>query len=244
MICEQMKRCQIIGFLFILTAFASTTSLKAQQSGVISGVVMERGTPNRIGSAEIYNKRTNSSVLSNDFGLFEVGGIVGDTLLVFKSEFNNQEIPVVINKNMVIYMVRGSTQLREVNIRGQSKKQDMNDIKQEFRNKGSFYQGKPPLLSYIFSPLTAAYELFGRTPKNARRFGKYYTTELQQTQIDGYFNESLIKSNTPLKDGKELENFMLNYRPDYDKAKNWAEYDAVKYIKEAYKRYADTLTKK
>ncbi|MDO7744866.1 MAG: hypothetical protein MUP99_13880, partial [Pedobacter sp.] len=113
----------------------------------------------------------------------------------------------------------------------------------DFRNQGSFYAGKPPLLSYIFTPLTAIYELFGRTPKNAKRFGKYYNTEMQQTTIDGFFNESLIQKNTELK-GKELENYMLNYRPDYEKSKNWTEYDAVKYIRDTYKQYTDTVKKK
>jgi len=140
-------------------------------------------------------------------------------------------------------MNMSGTTLEQVDIRGQSKKAELDGIKKEFRDKGSFYAGKPPLLSYIFTPLTALYELFGSTPKKARRFGKYYATEMQQTEIDGFFNESLIQKNTELS-GKELENFMLNYRPDYSKSKNWTEYDAVKYIRDSYKQYTDTLKKK
>ncbi len=165
---------------------------------------------------------------------------MGDTLLVFQNEYSNGEVAVTSTKDLVIYLNR-STNLREVNITaGQNKKQEISDIKQDFRDKGTFYSGKPPFLSYIFSPLTAVYELFGRTPKNARRFGKYATTELQQSEIDGFFNESLIKKNTPLQ-GKELEYFMLNYRPDYQKASKWTEYDAIKYIRDAYKKYTDDL---
>ncbi len=81
------------------------------------------------------------------------------------------------------------------------------------------------------------------TPRNARRFGKYYANELQQTEIDGFFNESLIKKHTELQ-GKELEDFMLNYRPDYSVASKWTEYDAIKYIRDSYKKYSDTLKKK
>jgi hypothetical protein len=244
MICEKMKRHQINLFLFLVLALTGSGPAFAQQAGVVSGVVMERGTTNRLSTAQVFNRRTNAVVSTSSFGLFEVGGQAGDTLVIFAPEFTDQELVVSNTSKLVVYLVRSSTQLKEVNIRGQSKKQDMLDVKQDFRNKGSFYSGKPPLLSYIFSPLTAAYELFGRTPKNARRFGRYYNTELQQTDIDGLFNERLIKANTPLTGGKDLENFMLNYRPDYDKAKNWAEYDAIKYIKEAYAKYAETLNKK
>lgn len=211
------------------------------QDFVLRGVVVERGTSNRMESAQVINKRNGFTTLTSSLGLFEIKASIGDTLLVIKRDMSDAETAVPSAKDLIIYMNR-STTLKEVDIFGQSKKAQLNDVKKDFKNKGSFYQGKPPVLSYIFTPLTAVYELFGRTPRNARRFGKYYDTELKQTQIDGYFNEYLIQNNTPLK-GKELEDFMLNYRPDYEKSKNWAEYDAIKYIRDSYKKYADTLNK-
>jgi len=200
---------------------------------------MERGTTTRLVSAGIYNKRTKGGVESKSFGIFEIGGSIGDTLVVYKEEYADAEVVVLNQKDMVIYLNRG-TNLREVKITVQSKKQELNDIKQDFRDKGTFHEGKPPLLSYIFSPLTALYELFGSTPKNARRFGKYATTELQQSEVDGVFNETLVKKNTPLQ-GKDLDYFMINYRPDYKKARKWAEYDSIKYIRDAYKKYTEDL---
>ncbi|PTS95059.1 hypothetical protein DBR11_21885 [Pedobacter sp. HMWF019] len=217
-------------------------NVSAQQGFVLKGVVMERGTTNRITSGEVVNKRTEGSVNTNDLGLFQIKVNMGDTLFVFKNEFANAEVVVQSSKDLIIYLNR-STDLREVNIYGESKKQELDGMRQEYRNKGSFYAGKPPLLSYLFSPLTAIYELFGRTPRNARHFGKFYSNELQQTEIDGFFNESIIKKHTDLKD-KDLENFMLNYRPDYSVASKWTEYDAIKYIRDSYKKYTDTLRKK
>jgi hypothetical protein len=84
--------------------------------------------------------------------------------------------------------------------------------------------------------------LVGRTPKNARRFNNYYVTEMQQTHIDAFFNKSIISSNTGLT-GKELDNFMINYRPEYEQSKNWNTYDGLKWIKESYKKYSDTAGK-
>ncbi|RAJ34405.1 hypothetical protein [Pedobacter cryoconitis] len=223
---------------------ATVTVAFAQQDFQLNGVVMTKGTTTRIAMAQVTNLRTKFTVSSNDLGLFQVKANLGDTLVIYKQDFSDKEMIVLSNKDLIVYLDNGAgTSLHEVNIRGKSKKAELDELKQDYRDKGSFYAGKPPLLSYIFAPITALYELFGRTPKNAKRFGNYYNREMQQTQIDGYFNESLIKKNTELS-GKELEDFMLNYRPDYQKAKNWTEYDAVKYIRDTYKKYTDTVKKK
>ena len=231
----------LLVFTFII---ASVSVVLAQQDFQLNGVVMTKGTTTRIAMAQVTNLRTKFTVSSNDLGLFQVKANIGDTLVIYKQDFSDKQMVISSNKDLIVYLDNGAgTTLHEVNIRGKSKKAELDELKQDYRDKGSFYAGKPPLLSYIFAPITALYELFGRTPKNAKRFGNYYNREMQQTQIDGYFNESLIKKNTELS-GKELEDFMLNYRPDYQKAKNWTEYDAVKYIRDTYKKYTDTVKKK
>ena len=228
-----------LGFLTLIFLGLALPVL-AQQGGIVNGVVMERGTTTRLNDAQVTNKRTGSSVFSNSFGFFQVSGKPGDTLMVSRMEYADTEIPVLSAKDLVVYLNRGNN-LKEVNITaGQNKKQELSDIKKDFRDKGTFYSGKPPLLSYVFSPLTAVYELFGRTPKNARRFGRYATTELQQSEVDNYFNEALVKKHTPLQ-GKDLDYFMINYRPDYKKASRWAEYDAIKYIRDAYAKFETDL---
>lgn len=231
----------LLNILLFWALFISAAPAALAQDFLLGGAVFEKGTSNRIAGAEILNKRSGFKVVSSDFGLFQIKAMAGDTLLVIKREFSDAEVAVTGSKDMIVYLVRGRM-LQQVDITGQSKKQELQDIKREYRNKGSFYQGKPPFLSFLFKPLTAVYELLGKTPKNARRFGRYYETEMQQTLIDGFFNEYLIQNHTDLK-GANLENFMLNYRPEYDKAKNWAQYDAIKYIRDSYKNYTDTLKK-
>lgn len=227
--------------VFLLFFVASIASVSAQQEFILKGAILEKGTKTRIAAAQIINKRTGLSVLSSDFGLFQIKAVPGDSLLVIKMEYSDGIAVAQPGKDLIVYLDRGTT-LKEVNITGQTKRQELNDIKRDFRNKGSFYQGKPPFLSFLFKPLTAVYELLGRTPKNARRFGRYYETEMEQTLIDGFFNESIIQNNADLK-GDILEKYMLDYRPEYEKAKNWTEYDAIKYIRESYKKYTDTLKK-
>lgn len=221
--------------------FISAIPASLAQDYQLFGVVFEKGTSNRIGVAEIVNKRSGISVLSTDFGTFKIKAAAGDTLLVIKRGFSDAEQVVSGSKDMLVYLERGKM-LMQVDISGQSKKQQLQDIKREYKNKGSFYQGKPPFLAFLFQPLTAVYELIGKTPKNARRFGRYYEMESQQSKVDGFFNEYLIRNNTGLKEA-DLENFMLYYRPEYERVKNWGDYDAIKYIRDSYKKYIDTLRK-
>lgn len=230
-----------LNILLFCAFFLGATPAVFAQDFILGGAVFEKGTSNRIAGAEIANKRSGFKVSSNDFGMFQIKAVAGDTLLVIKRDFSDAEVVVSGTKDMLVYLERGRM-LRQVDISGQTKKQELQELKRDYRNKGSFYQGKPPFLAFLFKPLTAVYELIGKTPKNARRFGRYYETEMQQSQIDGFFNEYLIQNNTDLK-GADLEKFMLDYRPEYEKAKNWTQYDAIKHIRDSYKKYTDTLRK-
>jgi hypothetical protein len=223
--------------LFCLVLVANKAM--AQKEFILNGVIINNDTKMRLALAEISNKRAGYSVGSNDMGMFQIKAMIGDTLLITKRGFNDREIVVSSTKDIVTYVTRGVT-LNEVVVNGYNKKQQLDDIKKDFKDKGSFYAGKPPFLSFLFTPLTALYEVFGRTPKNARRFSNYYTTELQQTKVDQYFNRTVINQQTGL-EGKELDNFMINYRPDYEKVKNWNVYDGTKWIKDSFKKYSDTV---
>ncbi len=225
-------------FLFFLMPIGSAFA----QTYIIGGVIKDKEANIRIADAQVVNQRSGDAVLSGSLGLFQIKARIGDTLLIIKQNYSDFTAAVANADDMIINLNRDMT-LKQVDIYGKTKKAELTDMKREYRNKGSFYQGKPPVLSFLFKPLTAIYELFGRTPKNARRFGRYYETEMQQTLIDGFFNENLIQSNTDLK-GDELEKFMQDYRPEYEKAKNWQQYDALKHIKDSYKKYTDTLRKK
>jgi hypothetical protein len=233
---NKMKSC----FLILIGIFGISFQVNAQEF-MLNGAVFENGTKIRIALSEVTNKRNGYSVGTNDMGIFSVKAIVGDTILIAKRGFSDREIVVVSTQSIIVNLNRANT-LDEVVINGMAKKQTMEAIKNDFRSKGSFYAGKPPLLSYIFTPLTALYETFGRTPRNARRFERYYQTEMRETRVDQFFNRTLITKETGL-EGKELDNFMINYRPDYEQAKNWNIYDATKWIKDSFKKYNAALKK-
>lgn len=229
-------------FLMLTVLFLGYFLNAKSQEFIVKGAIFERGTNLRVALAAVVNTRTQLAVGSNDLGLFQIKVKVGDTLLVSKSELNDERIVVKDQNDIIVYLPRGTINLQQVNVYGNTKKQDLEEIKREFKNKGVYNGGKSSVLSAIFSPLNGIYNLFGKDPKNARRFARYADNEIKQSQIDQYFNPSIIKNNTPLR-GDTLEKYMVNCRPEFEKAKNWNSYDYIKYIKESAKKFTDTLGK-
>jgi len=225
-------------FLFVVIIAAHADA----QAFIVKGVVFEKGSNVRVALANISNTRTKVGVTSNDLGMFQISATLGDTLLITKTNLNDQRIQILGHQDILIYLVRGTTTLNEVTIIGNNKKQDLADLKRDFQNKGVYNGGKSSFLSAIFQPLNALYNLIGKDPKNARRFGRYADNEIKQSQIDVYFNPSIIKNNTELR-GDTLEKYMLDYRPEFQKAQYWNSYDYIKYIKESSKKFTDTLGK-
>ncbi|TCD12670.1 hypothetical protein EZ449_01095 [Pedobacter frigidisoli] len=228
--------------IFLLSILVLSFKTEAQEF-TMSGVVIEKGSNVRIALAEINNLRSKMGETSNELGIFHLKTKIGDTLLIKKRNLIDQKLVVKTDDDLVIYLIRGSTNLEEVTVKGQTKKQEMEDIKRDLKRNGSFFEGKPPLIllnPFGGSPITFFYELFGKTPAKARQFNRYYRKELQLIEIDKFFNKTLISNNTDLK-GRDLDKFMLDYSPTSSLVTNWNNYDAVKYIKESAKKYTDTL---
>lgn len=202
----------------------------------VRGVVLNSSNDTRIGDVEIRNLQSADRFVSNTLGLFNAVGVLGDTLRIFKEGYNELNIVLESTDDLIVRLSPISTQLRTVNIYGQTKEQQMQDVLEQYRKQGSYYNGKPPVLAYIFNPISALSETFGKAGKRSRRFQSYMSYEQDQLIVDRKFNESLITSLTKLK-GKDLENFIVIYRPSHDRAKNWNEYDATNYIMKAFEQF-------
>ncbi|MBB6239151.1 hypothetical protein HDC90_003798 [Pedobacter sp. AK013] len=234
-----MKPLKAILLLIILMQGLAVTA----QDFVLKGVVIEKGSNVRVALALITNLRSKMGANSNDIGMFLLKAKIGDTLLITKKNLTDQKLVINTDDDLVVYLQRGSTMLEEVTVKGQTKKQEMESVKRDFKRNGSFFEGKPPLIllnPFGGSPLTFFYELFGKTPARARNFNRYYKKELGLMEVDKFFNKSLVSNNTTLK-GKDLDKFLLDYYPTRSMTINWSNYDAVKYIKESAKKYTDTL---
>ena len=204
---------------------------EAKAQSDIKGAIFEKGTSHRVPQARITNINRQFVSYSDGLGLFAIKASVGDTLRIYKEGFSDLSLIVSSYQDLIVQLPK-PIQLDEVKVVGESKKQELDEIKKQYWKNGSYYGGKPPLLSYIFTPITALYELFGKTPGRSRRFNEYYTRELQQTEIDRRFNSSKVKSITNY-EGKDLQNFIDAYRPSYDQLSRWGEYDLLNYIRKS-----------
>lgn len=219
---------KILFLTFLIACFSIQAS--AQRS-VIRGVVFEKGTLNRVSNAKITNSAGQGFAQTDGLGVFSIPAAIGDTIRVAKEGYSDQTAIVSSMNDLVIQLAKPIL-LSEVKVTGQTKKQELDEVKKQYRKKGSYYSGKPPVLAYIFTPLTALYELVGKTPGQARRFNSYYSREVQQSEIDRRFNAGTIKGLTSY-DGKDLNNFLEIYRPAYQDISGWADYDLVNYIRKS-----------
>ncbi len=220
-------------FLIIYYLFYLGINSKAMAQQVeYKGAVMDYEEGKRIAEAEITNLSSGDKILTNTMGVFSIKGREGDTLRIYKSDYK-EAITVLRGVEDVIIRLHPAFLLKEVNVYGQSKKDQLEDVMDDFRKKGNYYNGKPPALAYVFTPISALYGLIGKTPKNARRFQKYMNFELEQSTVDRKFTTRIVEEYTGLS-GKDLANFMSIYRPSFQQAEKWNEYDARAYIKRSF----------
>jgi hypothetical protein len=225
---------RIIQLIYIGICFAGHACF-AQTDWTIKGGVFESGGNKRISSVTVTNLRTQQIRLSDEKGLFAIPAQMGDTLRFTKEGYSQAIMPISSRFDIVINMMP-VIRLDEITITGRSRKEEMEEVMRDYRKQGTFYNGKPPPLSYIFTPVTALYELLGRTPRNARRFQNYMNNELEQQVVDRKFNRSVVTKYTGL-EGDDLANFMAWYRPSYDKAQYWNEYDIIDYLKRSLEQF-------
>jgi hypothetical protein len=224
----------VLNIFLLIIVCSDVKPLMAQQNSV-QGLIMERSGASRISGVYILNKKSGISAFTNELGLFRIGASVGDTLFISKSGYSELSFPLLELSDKVL-MLQPVISLSEVKVLGQTKKQELDAIKDQYRKKGSYYAGKPPLLAYFFRPLTALYELIGKTPAQARRFNTYYIKELQESEVDRRFSAYAIQNVTGL-EGNDLKNFMILYRPEYQNVAKFDEYAMINYIRSSLQKF-------
>ena len=173
--------------------FSIAISASGQVNFVVKGLIFRTATIQRLAKVSVENKTANKLVYSDVLGNFSIDANIGDTLIFKKEGFSEQEKVISIKQNLVIYL-NAAQVLAEVVVKEQSKKREQQEILDGYRSKGVFYNGNPPLLVYIFSPLTALNELIGKDANNAKRFGNYIARENAESNVDTHFNPTIIRT--------------------------------------------------
>ncbi|MCJ8208469.1 hypothetical protein MUY27_02030 [Mucilaginibacter sp. RS28] len=207
----------------------------AQQEESVRGILFKKGMLEKIAGVTVTNTRTKAVTTSNLYGEFNAKVITGDTLTFEKEGLTTLKQSIASYSTMYLTMLP-EIKLNQVNVMGQSKKQELNDVMADYRKKGLYFNEKTSALAYAASPLTGLHELFGRDAKNRRNFAKYAKDEMQQTEINRRYTPQLVTQVTGLT-GSEVKKFMNNYSPTIDEVKKWNDYDLIQFIKRSYEGY-------
>ncbi|TWR30390.1 hypothetical protein FPZ43_05470 [Mucilaginibacter pallidiroseus] len=212
----------------------SIARLSAQQAATAKGSIFKKISNDRLGGVLISNKNKKTATIADNLGNFTIKADKGDSLQFELNRFTPQ-IQVVNGYDMIVYM-QPQVSLNEVVVRGQTKKQGLNEVQEIYRKKGLYYDGKPPVFSFFTNPISSFYELFSKDAKNLRRFQAFAKNEAEQTAVDSKYNKSLVKRITGANDSVATK-FMEYYRPHYDEVKTWSDYDLIKRVKRAWDGY-------
>ena len=224
----KLLQIHILGlFLLLFTGFGAT----AQQQQKVTGMVLQKGNGNWIGDAVVLNMRTLRSTLTNSFGVFTIDASVGDSLSFTKVGYSPVKT-VLTNLNEFYVELQEGIRLETVIVERKTKEAELNDAMNNYSKKGVYNGGKNKFGTYLGSPATALYNLFGREAKNAKRFGRFMDREKEELQVDRIFSREAVKNLTKL-DSTELDAFMIRYRPSFDLAEHWGQYDLMHYVQQS-----------
>ena len=220
----------------LLLIFFNCGGAYAQQK--INGLVLKTGDNARIAQALVTNLKSHIIIMTDELGMFNIKAVPGDTLLITKKGYYTVKQAVLNSTDAIVYMQPDEgIQLDEVTIKEQSKKRELTDVMQDYRAQGSFFNGKPPALIFLTSPITGLYELFGKTPRRAAHFARFARAELEQDEINRRYNREFVKRVTGIATDDEAQKFMDIYSPSFEDLKSWNDYDLVKNVKRWYQYY-------
>jgi hypothetical protein len=216
----------------------ASTIVNAQQRQLIDGSISAGDSLKNVSGARITNVTTQTITASNMLGNFTISAATGDSLLVSKDGYALLGLRITETSFLSLKLSK-TTMLNNVTIIGLAKKQEQTEVVNEYRSKGIYYNGKPPLSAYLpvgGQPLTVLHELFGTAVKREKRFMKFAANERRAIEIDRRFNPAIVSANTGLK-GDTLSVFMDKYRPEYDALKKMSDYDLVLFIKKSFELF-------
>jgi hypothetical protein len=209
------------------------------QAVTVKGIIFKKSTTDRVSQALVNDLNNKVIMMSDELGMFSISASIGDTLVVTKSNYTPLRITVLNQQDIALYL-QPVIELNQVTIKGETKKQELNDVMKQYKSEGIFNDGKSlPFWEAFNSPVSELYQLFGKSPGEARRFAAYSKTELENTEVDRRYTRELVKSITKLPDDEVIK-FMQLYTPSYQDMKDWNDYKLITYIKKNLVYYQKT----
>jgi hypothetical protein len=212
------------------------------QEKVVTGIVFDKESKDRIASVNVRNTTTGLSVYNNLKGEFKINAQAGDQLVFVRQEYQADTIKVQSNASLAIYMTRLAIQLKEVTIHDTLQDPDkrLEATKQDFTK----IYGSLAYRDFLSTPssggaglsIDALYNSLSRSGRNAERLRQIIDSDYQQNVIDYRFNRTFVGNITGLKDEK-LTAFMFRYRPGYYITKTATDYEFISMIHNNLRRF-------
>lgn len=124
----------------------------AQQVLNIRGIVFKKSSSERISQALVTDLKTQTLMMSDELGGFNIKASAGDTLLITKNDYTPQKIVVLNGSDIIVYM-QPVIALNQVTIKDQSQKQELKEVMKEYNSEGIYNDGKSlPFWQFVNSP--------------------------------------------------------------------------------------------
>lgn len=191
-----------------------------------------------LASVNLFNKRTNVAIVSSEDGRFSINASKGDLIILSKTGYYTDTVLISDEQFMNLNMVRKPIALEEVTVTGKRN----SPLEQYEANKEAYKSiylkgNKKDMVNGLAINLNKVFSALSKEGKDARRLQRILENEYQMGEIDVKFNKTLIQDLTNL-EGKDLDDFIFEYRPDYEWIKSATDYDIILYIKEKMKDFS------
>lgn len=225
--------------LSLLIFYLFYSGLLLAQQGT-DGLVYDQSTKQRIAKVYIYNTNSDEGAFSNLKGEFHLNVSAGDVLVAAVEGYFPDTLTFKNEDAILIYLRRSSTLLKEVTIVARRSPEELLKERKEDYNT-AYSKGNPgPLFSVGNSgaglSIGALYSLLSREGKNARYLQEIIERDYQNDIIDYRFTPELVAAITGLRD-KDLDDFMMQYRPSYYFILASNDYSLGLYIRSSYQDY-------
>lgn len=215
-------------FYSIVFLLAASTPAIAQS--LLKGAVFEDGTNNRMPNVFIRDNSNKQLTITDKKGNFSIRTETGHVIIFEAPGFVSDTLYVANLAPQKIILSAKTIALREVSISATKTTFDPHLEYPEVYTKSKLY---------VLSPSS----WFGKEAVDARRLKIYFKTEAEQRHIDAVFNLAYVGGIIPLK-GKDLEDFVTLYRPNYAFVMNNDGPSLTAYVNDCYKKYKALPTEK
>jgi hypothetical protein len=195
----------------------------------ITGTIQDRATNLRLENVAVLNKSSGQQTHSNAKGEFNIPASVNQLLIFYQPGYQPDTLFLIDLKPVKRYLVLNNLLLKTVQIKGQAFNPEV-QYEDVYRKANAIRvsQNQP----FTFYPS----RYFSKEGKYARRFKRRLEQEKIERKIDARFNEAAVKALTPLT-GKELDCFMVLYRPSLKELNKLDEEDMRFYLMNSYKAF-------